>query len=134
MRRTGICGATETLLVDRAVAGSLLPALLQALKAAGCAIRGDATVRRTMPETEAATEEDWETEYLAPIIAVKVVDGLDEAIAHINRPGSHHTEAIVTEDAVAATRSEEHTSELQSLMRNSYAVFSLNKKKLTKKI
>src|SRR3546814_13178092 len=87
MRRTGICGATETLLVDRAVAGSLLPALLQALKAAGCAIRGDATVRRTMPETEAATEEDWETEYLAPIIAVKVVDGLDEAIAHINRHG-----------------------------------------------
>src|SRR3546814_8242624 len=73
-------------------------------KAARCAIRGDATVRRTMPETEAATEEDWETEYLAPIIAVKVVDGLDEAIAHINRHGSHHTEAIVTEDAVAATR------------------------------
>src|SRR3546814_6521891 len=98
MRRTGICGATETLLVDRALAGSLLPALLQALKAAGCAIRGDATVRRTMPETEAATEEDWETEYLAPIIAVKVV------------------------------RSEEHTSELQSIMRISYAVFCLKKK------
>src|SRR3546814_13013853 len=76
MRRTGICGATETLLVDRALAGSLLPALLQALKAAGCAIRGDATVRRTMPETEAATEEDWATEYLATIIAVQVVDGL----------------------------------------------------------
>src|SRR3546814_5645044 len=115
MRRTGICGATETLLVDRAVAGSLLPALLQALKAAGCAIRGDATVPRTMPETEAATEEDWETEYLAPIIAVKVVDGLDEAIAHINRHG----------------RSEEHTSELQSLMRISYAVFCLKIKTST---
>src|SRR3546814_12168984 len=94
MRRTGICGATETLLVDRALAGSLLPALLQARKAAGCAIRGDATVRRTMPETEAATEEDWETEYLAPIIAVKVVDGLDEAIAHINRHGSDRTSVL----------------------------------------
>src|SRR3546814_9907940 len=64
MRRTGICGATETLLVDRALAGSLLPALLRALTAAGCAIRGDATVRRTMPATEAATEEDWATESL----------------------------------------------------------------------
>src|SRR3546814_14071916 len=71
MRRTGICGATETLLVDRALADTLLPALLQALTAAGCTIRGDATVRLAMPEAEAATEADWETEYLAPIIAVK---------------------------------------------------------------
>ena len=104
MRRTGICGATETLLVDKALADSLLPRLLQALADAGCAIRGDAIVRRVMPEAEAATEADWETEYLAPIIAVKVVDGLDEAIAHINRHGSHHTEAILTEDAEAAVR------------------------------
>ena len=104
MRRTGICGATETLLVDKVLADTLLPRLLQALHAADCAIRGDAIVRRVMPEAEAATEADWNTEYLAPIIAVKVVDGLDEAIAHINRHGSHHTEAIVTEDPAAATR------------------------------
>jgi glutamate-5-semialdehyde dehydrogenase len=104
MRRTGICGATETLLVDRALAETQLPDLLRALAAAGCAIRGDATVRRIMPEAEAATEADWETEYLAPIIAVKVVAGLDEAIDHINRHGSHHTEAIITEDAAAAAR------------------------------
>ncbi|MGF1629185.1 MAG: glutamate-5-semialdehyde dehydrogenase [Kiloniellaceae bacterium] len=104
MRRTGICGATETLLVDRALAETQLPALLWALKAAGCAIRGDETVRLKMPEAEAATPEDWETEYLAPIIAVKVVDGLEEAIDHINRHGSHHTEAIVTGDAAAAAR------------------------------
>lgn len=104
MRRTGICGATETLLVDKALADTLLPRLLTALHDADCAIRGDAVVRRIMPEAEAATETDWETEYLAPIIAVKVVDGLDEAIAHINRHGSHHTEAIVTGDDSAAAR------------------------------
>lgn len=104
MRRTGICGATETLLVDRALAGSQLPALLQALTAAGCTIRGDAAVRLAMPEAEAATEADWETEYLAPIIAVKVVENLGDAIAHINRHGSHHTEAIITEDGAAAAR------------------------------
>src|SRR3546814_7048755 len=109
-------------------------------RSAGCTIRGDATVRLAMPEAETATEADWETEYLAPIIAVKVVENLDDAIAHINRHGSHHTEAIITEDAAAAVRfmneidagivmhnastqfadggrSEEHTSELQSLMR-----------------
>ena len=104
MRRTGICGATETLLIDRALITSQLPALLEALKGAGCTIRGDAAVRRVMPDAEPATEADWETEYLAPIIAVKVVNDLDEAIAHINRHGSHHTEAIVTEDAAAAAR------------------------------
>jgi glutamate-5-semialdehyde dehydrogenase len=104
MRRTGICGATETLLVDRALAETLLPDLLRALDEADCAIRGDDIVRRVMPKAEAATPEDWDTEYLAPIIAVKVVDGLDEAIAHINRHGSHHTEAIVTGDAAAAAR------------------------------
>jgi len=104
MRRTGICGATETLLVDRALAETLLPTLLQALAAADCAIRGDEIVRLKMPQAEAATEADWETEYLAPIIAVKVVDGLEEAIDHINRHGSHHTEAIVTGDAAAAAR------------------------------
>jgi glutamate-5-semialdehyde dehydrogenase len=104
MRRTGICGATETLLVDKALADSLLPRLLQALHDADCAIRGDAIVRRVMPEAEAATEADWETEYLAPIIAVKVVEDLDEAIYHVNKFGSHHTEAILTEDTAAAAR------------------------------
>ena len=104
MRRTGICGATETLLVDAALADSLLPDLLRALHEANCDIRGDAVVRRVMPEAEAATEADWSTEYLAPSIAGKVVDGLEEAIAHINRYGSHHTEAIVTEDKAAAAR------------------------------
>jgi len=104
MRRTGICGATETLLVDKALADSLLPRLLQALHDADCAIRGDAIVRQVMPEAEAATEADWETEYLAPIIAVKVVEDLDEAIYHVNKFGSHHTEAILTEDAAAAAR------------------------------
>ncbi|MEO3428175.1 glutamate-5-semialdehyde dehydrogenase [Pelagibius sp. CAU 1746] len=104
MRRTGICGATETLLIDAALADTLLPKLLQALHQADCAIRGDAVVRRVMPEAEAATPEDWDTEYLAPIIAVKVVSGLDEAIAHVNAHGSHHTEAIVTGDAAAAAR------------------------------
>jgi glutamate-5-semialdehyde dehydrogenase len=104
MRRTGICGATETLLVDEALAETLLPDLLRALDEADCAIRGDEIVRRVMPEAEAATPADWDTEYLAPIIAVKVVSGLDEAIAHINAHGSHHTEAIVTEDAAAAAR------------------------------
>ncbi|MEQ8355319.1 MAG: glutamate-5-semialdehyde dehydrogenase [Kiloniellaceae bacterium] len=104
MRRTGICGATETLLVDAALAETLLPALLQALAEADCAIRGDEIVRRAMPEAEAATPEDWATEYLAPIIAVKVVADIDEAIAHINRYGSHHTEAIVTSNEAAAAR------------------------------
>ncbi len=104
MRRTGICGATETLLVDRALAEIQLLPLLRALVEAGCAIRGDETVQRLLPEAEPATPEDWETEYLAPIIAVKVVAGLDEAIAHINRHGSHHTEAILTEDDRAAAR------------------------------
>jgi len=104
MRRTGICGATETLLVDAALTETLLPDLLKALAEADCAIRGDEIVRRVMPEAEAATPEDWDTEYLAPIIAVKVVSGLDEAIAHINRHGSHHTEAIITQDDAAAAR------------------------------
>jgi glutamate-5-semialdehyde dehydrogenase len=104
MRRTGICGATETLLVDKALADSLLPRLLKALHDADCAIRGDAIVRRVMPQAEAATEADWETEYLAPIIAVKVVADLDEAIYHVNKFGSHHTEAILTEDDAAAAR------------------------------
>jgi glutamate-5-semialdehyde dehydrogenase len=102
MRRTGVCGATETLLVDRAVAATHLPAILAALHAAGCEIRGDAETRALDPLAVAATEEDWTTEYLDAILAVRVVDGVAGAIEHINRYGSHHTDTIVTEDAGAA--------------------------------
>ncbi|WP_334175852.1 glutamate-5-semialdehyde dehydrogenase [Pseudoxanthobacter sp.] len=104
MRRTGICGAAETLLVDRAVAGTHLVPLLQALAAAGCRIRGDAAVCAAFPAAEPATEDDWSTEYLDAVISVAVVDGLDAAIAHIEHYGSHHTDAIVTDDAAAAGR------------------------------
>ncbi len=104
MRRTGICGATETLLVDRPALESHLPAILDALIAAGCAVRGDAETRGLDQRVTPAEDEDWVTEYLAPVISAKVVDGVDEAIAHINRYGSHHTEAIVAEDAAAAER------------------------------
>ncbi len=102
MRRVSVCGATETLLVDRAVAPQLLPAILDDLAGAGCAIRGDEGVRALWPKAAPATEQDWLTEYLDAIIAVKLVDGLDAAIAHINRYGSHHTDAIVTADSAAA--------------------------------
>jgi glutamate-5-semialdehyde dehydrogenase len=104
LRRTGVCGATETLLVDRAVAERLLPPVLDALIAGGCAIRGDELVRRLEPRATPATEADWSTEYLDAILAVKTVAGLDEAIAHVNRYGSHHTDSIVAQDAAAAAR------------------------------
>ena len=99
MRRTGVCGATETLLVDRAVAATQLPPILADLHDAGCEIRGDAETRALDPLAVAATEEDWTTEYLDAILSVRVVDGVAGAIEHINRYGSHHTDAIVTEDA-----------------------------------
>jgi glutamate-5-semialdehyde dehydrogenase len=102
MRRVSVCGATETLLIDAACAGSLLPLIAADLEAAGCILRGDGRARALVPSMQAATEADWRAEYLAPILAVRVVDGLDEAIAHIERYGSHHTDAIVTEDAEAA--------------------------------
>jgi len=102
MRRTGVCGATETLLIDRAIAEAQLGPILEALIAAGCEIRGDETVCRLEPRAVPATPEDWDTEYLDAILSVKVVDGLDSAIEHINRHGSQHTEAIVTSDAAAA--------------------------------
>jgi glutamate-5-semialdehyde dehydrogenase len=104
MRRTGICGAAETLLVDRAVMASHLPAVLDALIAAGCEIRGDTAVCALDSRAKPATEADWSTEYLAPILSVKVVDGVEAAIDHIERYGSHHTEAIITEDLAAAER------------------------------
>jgi glutamate-5-semialdehyde dehydrogenase len=104
MRRTGICGATETLLVDRPVAESHLPGIIEELAAAGCELRGDAVVQALDARVAAATPEDWDTEYLAPILSIRVVDGVDEAVAHINRHGSHHTEAIITGDPASAER------------------------------
>ena len=102
LRRTGVCGSAETLLIDKAVAKTHLQPLLDALIDKGCAIRGDATVQAADPRVTLATEEDWRTEYLDAIIAVKIVDGLDAAIDHIETYGSHHTEAIITEDSGAA--------------------------------
>jgi len=104
MRRTGVCGATETLLVDRAVAATHLPAILADLHAAGCEIRGDAETRALDPRAVAASETDWTTEYLDAILAVRVVDGVAGAIEHINVYGSHHTDTIVTENADTAAR------------------------------
>jgi glutamate-5-semialdehyde dehydrogenase len=104
MRRTGVCGSAETLLVDRACASTHLKPLVAMLLDAGCAIRGDAETQRVDARVTSATEEDWRTEYLDAIIAVRVVDGLDEAIAHIETYGSHHTDSIVTDDDAAAQR------------------------------
>ena len=102
MRRTSVCGATETLLVDRDVALTHLPPILHDLFRAGCEIRGDEAVQRIDPRVRPATEEDWRTEYLDAILSVRVVDGLDAAIEHVNLHGSHHTDAIVTSDDTAA--------------------------------
>ncbi len=104
MRRVSICGATETLLVDRAVAARMLPPILADLRAAGCELRGDPETLAIDPEAVPAIEADWRTEYLDAILAVRVVDGAAQAIEHINRYGSHHTDAIVTEDEAAAER------------------------------
>ncbi len=104
MRRTGICGATETLLIDRAVAPTLLPAIVDDLVAAGCEVRGDAAAQEIDARILAATDADWDTEYLDAILSVRVVDDEDQAIAHIARHSSQHTEAIITEDAEAARR------------------------------
>lgn len=104
MRRTGICGATETLLVHRDVVATHLKPVIAALVAKGCEIRGDATVMSLIPEAIAATEQDWHTEYEDAIISVKVVADVGEAIAHIGKYSSHHTEAIITEDPAAVAR------------------------------
>jgi glutamate-5-semialdehyde dehydrogenase len=104
MRRTGVCGAAETLLVDRGCATTNLKPLVEMLIAAGCEVRGDAATQAIDKRVKAATEEDWGTEYLDAIIAVKVVDNIAAAIAHIERHGSHHTDAIVADDDVAAAR------------------------------
>ncbi len=104
MRRTGICGSAETLLVDRAGAATHLAGLIEALIDAGCEVRGDADAQRADARVKPATEEDWRTEYLDAIISVRVVDGVDAAIEHIARYGSAHTEAIVTDNTATAER------------------------------
>jgi glutamate-5-semialdehyde dehydrogenase len=104
MRRTGVCGAAETLLVDAAAAPSHLAPLVRMLIEAGCEVRGDEATRAVDARVKPATEEDWSTEYLDAVISAKVVDGVDAAIAHIERYGSHHTDSIVTEDAANAEK------------------------------
>ena len=104
MRRTGVCGAAETLLVDRAGAGSQLKPLIEMLIAAGCEIRGDKATLAVDKRVKPATEDDWSTEYLDAIIAVKIVDNVEAAIDHIERYGSHHTDAIITEDQATAEK------------------------------
>ncbi|MBZ5760645.1 MULTISPECIES: glutamate-5-semialdehyde dehydrogenase [Rhizobium] len=98
MRRTGVCGAAETLLVDRAAAATHLKPLVDALAAAGCEVRGSADVLHAIPALKAATEEDWSTEYLDAIISIAMVDGISGAIEHIARYSSNHTEAVIAED------------------------------------
>jgi glutamate-5-semialdehyde dehydrogenase len=102
MRRTGICGATETLLIDRAIAPALLPHIIADLRALGCDFRADAAARDIVPDLAAAIEADFDTEWLDAILSVAVVDGVDAALAHIARHGSEHTDAIVADDAAAA--------------------------------
>ena len=104
MRRTGVCGAAETLLIDKAAVGTHLEPLIDMLLGAGCEVRGDDAVRAVDARVRQASEEDWYAEYLDAIIAAGVVDGVSGAIAHIERYGSHHTDAIITEDSAAAEK------------------------------
>ena len=104
MRRTGVCGATETLLIDRRIAAAQLPGIVDDLQAAGCELRGDAAARAIDPRIGPASDADWDTEYLDAILAIAVVDGVEGALRHIARHGSRHTEAIITEDKNAAER------------------------------
>src|SRR5690606_34851150 len=104
VRRTGICGATETLLVHRDVVDTHLKPIVEALIERGCEIRGDTTVTALIPQAVPATEDDFRTEYEDAIISVKVVEDLSEAIAHIGTYGSHHTDAIISEDPEAVSR------------------------------
>ncbi len=108
MRRTGICGAAETLLIDRACVATHMVPVVRALLDAGCEVRGDATIQGADPRVRPASEDDWYTEYLDAIIAARVVDGVDGAIAHIARYGSAHTESIVTENEATAERFLQH--------------------------
>jgi glutamate-5-semialdehyde dehydrogenase len=108
LRRTGVCGAAETLLVDRACVGTHLQPVVRALLDAGCEVRGDETVQKADARVSKATEDDWYTEYLDSIIAARVVDGVDGAVAHITKYGSAHTESIVTENDATAERFLQH--------------------------
>jgi glutamate-5-semialdehyde dehydrogenase len=101
MRRTGICGAAETLLIDKACLDTHFQPIIDSLLAVGCELRGDESVYARDDRIRTATEEDWSTEYLDAILSIKAVDGIDDAIAHINRYGSGHTECIVAEDDAA---------------------------------
>lgn len=104
LRRTGICGATESIVIDEAVVHTILPKLADALIAEGCEIRGDTRAQHSDARINPATDADWGMEYLDAIVSVKTVAGIDEALQHINRYSSHHTDAIITEDTDAATR------------------------------
>ncbi|MFL6799974.1 MAG: glutamate-5-semialdehyde dehydrogenase [Xanthobacteraceae bacterium] len=104
MRRTGVCGAAETLLIDRAASATLLQPIVTMLLDAGCEVRGDAAARAVDARVKPASEEDWSTEYLDAVISTKLVDGVDGAIAHIERYGSHHTESIITAETAAAEK------------------------------
>ena len=104
MRRTSVCGAMETLLVDRKVARDILPVIVAELQRAGCELRGDPETRALDPTILIATEADWTTEYLDAVLSIRVVGGIDEAMAHVARYGSAHTDSIVTEDKAAAER------------------------------
>ena len=123
MRRPGICGATETALVDEAAADRLLAPVVFALLDAGCEVRGDDAVRAVDARVKPARDEDWDTEYLAPVISVRTVRGVDEAIGHIARHGSHHTDAIITENDETA---EKFLREVDSaiVMRNASTQFA----------
>jgi glutamate-5-semialdehyde dehydrogenase len=103
-QRPGVCNAAESLLVHREIADRFLPVLGPQLQAAGVEVRGDAGIREYLPDAKLATEQDYRTEYLALILSARVVDNLDDAIAHVNEYGSHHTDAIVTGDLDAARR------------------------------
>jgi glutamate-5-semialdehyde dehydrogenase len=104
MRRTGICGAAETVLVDRAAADRVLPGVIAALQRAGCEVRGDDGVAAMADGVVPASEADWSTEYLDAIVSLRIVEDIAAAIAHIARYGSGHTESIVTDDSAAAER------------------------------
>jgi len=104
MRRTGICGAAETLLIDQSIAAEMLPGIAAELLAAGCDLRGDAAACQLVPQMGEAVEEDWSAEYLAPILSVRLVSGIEQAIDHIRRYGSGHTESILTRDSALIAR------------------------------
>jgi glutamate-5-semialdehyde dehydrogenase len=104
MRRTGVCGATETLLIDRSIAASLLPPLVEDLRVLGCDFRADAAARTVLPWLPAAATGDFDTEWLDSVLSIAVVDGVDAALAHIAAHGSEHTDAIITQDAAVAQR------------------------------